>query len=81
MMAQLDQTSLVALQYKITLLSNKVIVGSRGISLICALKLTTEDIIITSDSDGERKPKEIPALLESLNNGYDVGCRFTIFRS
>ncbi len=72
-----DRTGLVASMHKAIVLTNKVNRG-KGYSLRRALKIAQGNIIITLDSDGEHKPKEIPDLLEPLNNGADIvaGSRF-----
>ncbi len=72
-----DKTGFVASNYKVTVLTNSVNRG-KGYSLRRALKLAQGEIIVTLDSDGEHKPKEIPDLLEPLQNGVDVvaGSRF-----
>ncbi len=72
-----DKTGLVASTYKATVLTNSVNRG-KGYSLRRALKLAQGEIIVTLDSDGEHKPKEIPDLLEPLSKGADVvaGSRF-----
>jgi glycosyltransferase involved in cell wall biosynthesis len=72
-----DGTRLVASNKKVRLLCNQ---GNRGkgYSLRKALEYAQGDIIVTIDSDGEHKPKEIPDLLEPLFNGTDIvaGSRF-----
>jgi glycosyltransferase involved in cell wall biosynthesis len=72
-----DKTGFVASNYKVTVLTNSVNRG-KGYSLRRALKLAQGEIIVTLDSDGEHKPKEIPDLLEPLSKGVDVvaGSRF-----
>lgn len=72
-----DKTGIVASMYKAIVLTNKVNRG-KGYSLRRALKVAQGSIIITLDSDGEHKPKEIPDLLEPLHNGADIvaGSRF-----
>ena len=61
----------------IRLLSNMENRG-KGYCLKRALDYAKGDIIVTMDSDGEHKPKEIPDLLEPLFTGADVvsGSRF-----
>jgi glycosyltransferase involved in cell wall biosynthesis len=72
-----DKTGMVASMYKATVLNNKVNRG-KGYSLRRGLHIAQGSVIITLDSDGEHKPKEIPDLLEPLNNGADIvaGSRF-----
>jgi glycosyltransferase involved in cell wall biosynthesis len=72
-----DKTGLVASSYKVTLVTNSTNRG-KGYSLRRALKLAQGEIIVTLDSDGEHKPKEIPDLIVPLYNGADVvaGSRF-----
>lgn len=72
-----DKTGIIASAYKATVLSNGKNRG-KGYALRHALKFAQGDIIVTIDSDGEHKPKEIPDLLEPLYNGTDVvaGSRF-----
>lgn len=72
-----DKTRQIASNHKATVLSNKKNYG-KGYSLRRALHYANGDIIVTIDSDGEHKPKEIPDLLEPLFNGTDIvaGSRF-----
>ncbi len=72
-----DKTGLVASMYKATVLTNSVNRG-KGYSLRRALKVAQGKIIVTIDSDGEHKPKEIPDLIEPLYSGTDIvaGSRF-----
>jgi len=73
-----DDTELVALSTrKARVLSHKPNRG-KGYCLRRALKYARGDIIVTLDSDGEHKPKEIPDLLNSLFHGNDIvsGSRF-----
>jgi glycosyltransferase involved in cell wall biosynthesis len=72
-----DKTGQIASNYKAIVLSNKKNYG-KGYSLRKALQHAQGDIIVTIDSDGEHKPKEIPDLLEPLFNGTDIvsGSRF-----
>jgi len=73
-----DNTELVASSTrKATVLSNNPNRG-KGYCLRRAMKLARGDIIVTLDSDGEHKPKEIPDLINPLFEGYDVvsGSRF-----
>jgi glycosyltransferase involved in cell wall biosynthesis len=77
-----DKTLLVASGYKVTVLSNKQNKG-KGYCLRKALKFAQGEIIVTLDSDGEHKPKEIPELLSALGEEVDVvsGSRFLGGRS
>jgi len=72
-----DKTGLIASFFKVKLLMNKKNRG-KGYSLKKALQHAHGDIIVTIDSDGEHKPKEIAPLLEAVFNGVDVaaGSRF-----
>jgi glycosyltransferase involved in cell wall biosynthesis len=72
-----DKTGQIASNYKVTVLLNKKNYG-KGYSLRKALQHASGDIIVTIDSDGEHKPKEIPDLIEPLFNGTDIvaGSRF-----
>jgi glycosyltransferase involved in cell wall biosynthesis len=73
-----DNTELAASSsYKATVFSNSLRRG-KGYCLRKALKYARGDIIVTLDSDGEHKPKEIPDLLNPLFEGNDVvsGSRF-----
>ena len=72
-----DKTGKIAFAHKAIVLSNKKNYG-KGYSLRRALEHASGDIIVTIDSDGEHKPKEIPDLLEPLFNGTDIvaGSRF-----
>jgi glycosyltransferase involved in cell wall biosynthesis len=72
-----DQTGLIASKYKVTLLSNEKNRG-KGYSIRKALLYAQGDIIVTVDSDGEHRPKEIPDLINPLIGGADIvsGSRF-----
>jgi glycosyltransferase involved in cell wall biosynthesis len=72
-----DKTGQIASVHKTIVLSNKTNHG-KGYALRKALQYATGDIIVTIDSDGEHKPKEIPDLIEPLFNGTDIvaGSRF-----
>ncbi len=72
-----DKTGQIASTYKAIVLSNKKNRG-KGYALRRALQHASGDIIVTIDSDGEHKPKEIPDLIEPLFNGTDIvaGSRF-----
>lgn len=72
-----DKTGLIASSHKATVLSNAKNYG-KGYSLRRALAQAQGDIIVTIDSDGEHKPKEIPDLINPLFNGTDIvsGSRF-----
>jgi glycosyltransferase involved in cell wall biosynthesis len=72
-----DKTRLVASNHKATILSNKKNRG-KGYSIRRAIQHAQGDIIVTIDSDGEHKPKEIPDLINPLFNGVDIvsGSRF-----
>jgi len=72
-----DKTGQIASTHKAIVLSNKKNYG-KGYSLRKAFHHAHGDIIITLDSDGEHKPKEIPDLIEPLFKGTDIvaGSRF-----
>ena len=72
-----DKTGLIASQYKTTLLTNSKNMG-KGYSLRRAFQEANGEIIVTIDSDGEHRPKEIMDLIEPLLNGTDIvgGSRF-----
>lgn len=72
-----DKTGLIASFFKVNVLINKTNRG-KGYSMKRALHHAIGDIIVTIDSDGEHKPKEITPLLEAVLNGFDVavGSRF-----
>jgi len=72
-----DKTGQIASTHKAIVLSNKKNCG-KGYALRRALQRASGDIIVTIDSDGEHKPKEIPDLIEPLFNGTDIvaGSRF-----
>jgi glycosyltransferase involved in cell wall biosynthesis len=72
-----DKTGLTASTFKVNVLTNKKNCG-KGYSLKKALQHANGDIIVTIDSDGEHKPKEIAPLLDAVVNGVDVaaGSRF-----
>ncbi len=67
-----DNTEVAALStHKATVLSNKTNRG-KGYCLREALTLAKGNIIVTLDSDGEHKPKEIPDLIDPLLEGNDI---------
>ena len=72
-----DKSGGIASLFKVKVLVNKKNRG-KGYSLKRALQHASGDIIVTIDSDGEHKPKEIAPLLEAVLNGIDVasGSRF-----
>jgi glycosyltransferase involved in cell wall biosynthesis len=72
-----DKTGFIASQYKATVLTNDTNMG-KGYSLRRAFREANGDIIVTIDSDGEHRPKEIPDLIEPLLKGTEVvsGSRF-----
>ncbi len=72
-----DKTGLIASNHKAMVLTNERNRG-KGYSLRRALQYAQGDIIVTMDSDGEHKPKEIPDLINPLFNGTDIvaGSRF-----
>jgi glycosyltransferase involved in cell wall biosynthesis len=72
-----DKTGLIASAFKVNVLTNTKNHG-KGYSLKKALQYANGDIIVTIDSDGEHKPKEIAPLLDAVVNGFDVaaGSRF-----
>ena len=72
-----DKTGLIASFFKVKVLVNKKNRG-KGYSLKRALQHASGDVIVTIDSDGEHKPKEIAPLLGAVLNGIDVaaGSRF-----
>lgn len=72
-----DKTGQIASTHKAIVLSNKINYG-KGYALRRAFQHASGDIIVTIDSDGEHKPKEIPDLIEPLFNGTDIvaGSRF-----
>ena len=77
-----DNTELAALSTnKATVFTNEPNRG-KGYCLRRALSYAHGDIIVTLDSDGEHKPKEIPDLLNTLFEGNDIvsGSRFMINR-
>jgi glycosyltransferase involved in cell wall biosynthesis len=73
-----DNTEIVATStFKATVFSNEPNRG-KGYCLKRALQHARGDIIVTLDSDGEHKPKEIPDLITPLFEGNDIvsGSRF-----
>lgn len=72
-----DKTNMIASTFKVTLISNSQNHG-KGYCLRKALKYANGNIIVTMDSDGEHKPKEIPDLVATLLSGADIvaGSRF-----
>ncbi len=78
-----DNTERVASStHKATVFSNEPNRG-KGYCLRRAMKHAHGDIIVTLDSDGEHKPKEIPDLINPLFEGNDIvsGSRFMGNRS
>jgi glycosyltransferase involved in cell wall biosynthesis len=72
-----DKTGLIASFFKVRIITNKKNCG-KGYSLKKALQHANGNIIVTIDSDGEHKPKEIAPLLDAVVNGMDIvaGSRF-----
>jgi glycosyltransferase involved in cell wall biosynthesis len=72
-----DNTRRTATRYKATVLSNGRNIG-KGYALRKGFRHTQGDIVVTVDSDGAHKPKEIPDLIHPLFNGVDIvaGSRF-----
>ena len=72
-----DKTLQAASACKAMVLSNEQNEG-KGYCLRKALQFAQGDIIVTMDSDGEHKPKDIPDLLHALDEDVDVvsGSRF-----
>jgi glycosyltransferase involved in cell wall biosynthesis len=72
-----DNTRRIATRYKATVLSNGKNIG-KGYALRKGFQYAQGDIIVTIDSDGTHKPKEIPDLIQPLFNGVDIvaGSRF-----
>jgi len=72
-----DKTGLIASFFKVRIITNKKNRG-KGYSLKKALHHANGDIIVTIDSDGEHKPREIAPLLDAVVNGMDIaaGSRF-----
>lgn len=72
-----DKTGIMASSCKVQVLNNNCNCG-KGFSLRKALNHANGDIVVTIDSDGEHKPKELIALINSVMNGSDVaaGSRF-----
>ena len=73
----IDNTSRVASTYKTTVISYPQNRG-KGYALRQGFKQAQGEIIVTIDSDGTHKPKEIPDLVTPLYNGTDIvaGSRF-----
>lgn len=72
-----DNTGFIASLFKVKVIVNKKNRG-KGYSLKKALQHASGEVIVTIDSDGEHKPKEIAPLLGAVLNGIDVasGSRF-----
>jgi len=72
-----DNTRRIATKYKVTVLSNGKNRG-KGYTLRKGFRYATGDIVVTVDSDGTHKPKEIPDIIYPLFNGVDIvaGSRF-----
>ncbi|MFC1520800.1 glycosyltransferase family 2 protein [Elusimicrobiota bacterium] len=43
-------------------------------ALACGIEESSGDTVVTLDGDGQNNPKDIPALLSKLDEGYDVVC-------
>lgn len=73
----MDNTRRIASRYKATVLSNGRNRG-KGYALRKGFQYAQGEIIVTIDSDGTHKPKEIPDLIQPLFNGVDIvaGSRF-----
>lgn len=72
-----DNTRRIATGYKATVLSNGRNRG-KGYALRKGFRHAQGSIVVTVDSDGAHKPKEIPDLIHPLFNGVDIvaGSRF-----
>jgi len=72
-----DNTRRIATRYKATVLSNGKNKG-KGYTLRKGFRYAQGDIVVTVDSDGTHKPKEIPDIIYPLFNGVDIvaGSRF-----
>jgi glycosyltransferase involved in cell wall biosynthesis len=72
-----DDTGQIAGRYKATVLSNGKNQG-KGYALRKGFQHAQGNIIVTIDSDGAHRPKEIPDLVHPLLNGFDIvsGSRF-----
>ena len=72
-----DNTGVIASLFEVKVLVNKKNRG-KGYSLKRALQHASGEVIVTIDSDGEHRPKEIAPLLEAVLKGIDVasGSRF-----
>ncbi len=72
-----DNTSRVASKYKTTVITYPQNRG-KGYALRQGFEQAQGEIIVTIDSDGTHKPKEIPDLVTPLYNGTDIvaGSRF-----
>lgn len=72
-----DKTARVASTYKATVISYPTNRG-KGYALRKGFQQAQGEIIVTIDSDGTHKPKEIPDLVTPLFNGTDIvaGSRF-----
>jgi len=66
-----DNTRKIATRYKATVLSNGKNRG-KGYALRKGFRYATGDIIVTLDSDGTHRPKEIPDIIQPLFNGADI---------
>lgn len=71
-----DNTADIALQYKAKVISHPYSQGN-GAAIKTGARNASGDILIFMDADGQHAPEDIPALLEKLNQGYDmvVGAR------
>jgi len=73
----IDETKLMAMKYKTTVLSNGTNRG-KGYALKKGIQYANGGLLITMDADGSHRPEEIPKLLVPLLNGADAvfGSRF-----
>jgi len=72
-----DETRLLAMKYKATVLSNGTNRG-KGYALKKGIQNANGSMLVTMDADGSHRPEEIPKLIVPLVNGADVvfGSRF-----
>ncbi len=71
-----DKSKTIAESFNATAISHPYSMGN-GAAIKTGARHANGDIIVFMDSDGQHRPEDIPALLEKLNDGYDmvVGAR------
>ena len=66
-----DGTATMAQQSGARVISHPVSLGN-GAAIKAGVRAATGDILIMMDGDGQHKAEDIPALIDNLDNGYDM---------